>query len=498
MASTGLSKEGIHSVETVADRIAESDTQAGESDAHRSPLSKTARRSEAIQKLESMFGKPTEQDEGTKPLLDIAPKKATLKEEVLQDPIEALDALEDAIEEVGKAMPELSTPASPTKKSASKRSPVKEASKKPATQEVKLPSSRQPAKTATRRSSAVLVPRETKASTLRKTSGQTASGAPLSTITNKRMTSQANISNDSKRKPASPKPTIDPAGKRKSSIAALSTPPPAVKSRKPPTKSEFRLPSEGIVAKLKAQKEERQKKQEEQGAAQKRAPAARPAPKSRPLEIRGTASSRGRLSLMAEPKVKTESASADSATTKPVKRMSSINAGVSSASRLSTASLAHRPKSAVISSAVTAQSTATMTSTKRPRPSSTIAAKSCPKPAANLASGTQSRMPSGARPSGKEIFNRDRLERESQQMSVKEKQEAARRAREAAAERGRQASREWAERMKAKKMKGSPSEKDTTEKASENSNTSPVQTETAPAADVQVPSDTSAVIDAAA
>ena len=51
---------------------------------------------------------------------------------------------------------------------------------------------------------------------------------------------------------------------------------------------------------------------------------------------------------------------------------------------------------------------------------------------------------------GREVFNRDRMEKEARERERKEKEEAAKRARAEAAERGRIASREWAERQRKK------------------------------------------------
>lgn len=59
---------------------------------------------------------------------------------------------------------------------------------------------------------------------------------------------------------------------------------------------------------------------------------------------------------------------------------------------------------------------------------------------------------SGAQMSkGKEVFGRNRMEKEARDKDRREKEEAAKKARAEAAERGRIASREWAEKMKARK-----------------------------------------------
>jgi hypothetical protein len=53
---------------------------------------------------------------------------------------------------------------------------------------------------------------------------------------------------------------------------------------------------------------------------------------------------------------------------------------------------------------------------------------------------------------GKEVFNRDKMEKDARDRERKEKEEAAKQARAQAAERGRIASREWAERQRNKML----------------------------------------------
>ena len=56
---------------------------------------------------------------------------------------------------------------------------------------------------------------------------------------------------------------------------------------------------------------------------------------------------------------------------------------------------------------------------------------------------------------GKQVFNRDKVEKDNAERERREKEEAAKKARAEAAERGRIASREWAERQR-KKLMGGP------------------------------------------
>jgi hypothetical protein len=51
---------------------------------------------------------------------------------------------------------------------------------------------------------------------------------------------------------------------------------------------------------------------------------------------------------------------------------------------------------------------------------------------------------------GREVFNRDKMEKEAKDRERREKEEAAKQARAQAAERGRIASREWAEKQRKK------------------------------------------------
>lgn len=53
---------------------------------------------------------------------------------------------------------------------------------------------------------------------------------------------------------------------------------------------------------------------------------------------------------------------------------------------------------------------------------------------------------------GKEVFNRDKMEKEAKDRERRDKEEAAKQARAQAAERGRQASREWAEKQRQKML----------------------------------------------
>lgn len=204
---------------------------------------------------------------------------------------------------------------------------------------------------------------------------------------------------------------IEEAKTDKPAARPISMPPPP-KSTKAPTKANFQLPGEATAARLKAQKEERLKRMEEAEAAKKAALAA-PARKSiahRPRE--SLAKDTPGLSI---PPPSTSSAPHRS-TSLANKRNSIIGP---SASRSTSTSSANRN-----SLLLTAGTKSTVT----------------PVDAAAL------------KIKGKQVFNRDRVEKEALEQERRDKEEAAKRARAEAAERGRVASREWAERQRVKMM----------------------------------------------
>lgn len=191
---------------------------------------------------------------------------------------------------------------------------------------------------------------------------------------------------------------------------SFSMPPPTVKSSKPPTKATFVLPGEAIAAKLKAQREERQKREEEAEAAKKAAAAANP---------RGTIRKPVALPTRVQPGVSIQPPQA--------KNESSAPASVRSTSLAS--------KRASMQSMRTASGSTT--ASKR---DSIIVTKAIVTPV----DAVQQKM------RGREVFNRDRMEKEGKEKDKKDKEDAAKQARAQAAERGRIASREWAEKQKKK------------------------------------------------
>jgi hypothetical protein len=189
---------------------------------------------------------------------------------------------------------------------------------------------------------------------------------------------------------------------------SVSMPPPTVKSTKPVTKATFQLSSEATTAKLRAQKEERQKREEEAAEAARKATTS----KSRPLSMRKPVTLPTRtqpgISIPPPPQPKP-----DNTLHPPVP--------LRSTSLTSKRTSIHAPS----------QSRSTSTSSTTP-------------------SNRASMLVAPPKVSGRDVFNRDRNEKDAKDRERREKEDAAKMARAQAAERGRVASREWAERQRKK------------------------------------------------
>jgi hypothetical protein len=198
--------------------------------------------------------------------------------------------------------------------------------------------------------------------------------------------------------------------KSKPRPVSISMPPITVKSSKPPTKPNFQLPGEAVAAKLKAQREERQKREEEAEAAKKAA-----ASKARPPTVR-----------------------------KPVALPTRELVGVSippPPPKSDSLQLPPQRSTSTTSKRNSIQlSRSTSVSTTASNRSSLGATKSTVTPV----DAVQQKI------KGREVFNRDKMEKEAKDRERREKEEAAKQARAQAAERGRIASREWAEKQRKK------------------------------------------------
>lgn len=428
---------------------------------------------DAVQELQSIFERSAEADDAEddsaiSEIINKTPAKPTPspRKMIREDPIEALDALEDALDEVGEFLPSAAksskkvSPAPPlkgqlsakvfassiinapgstikahTKPSAGAGGDASTVRRQASTKTVIKPAQTiVPAKEVAKR--APVVPRQPALSKSSTTDARPRSTPKLpstkvssgQTVTK---TLSKTVSEDKERRP----------------IVALQTPPPAVKSTKPLTKPAFQLPGEIMAAKLKALREERIKRQEA-AAASAAENRVRTIGKPTATEVRQMAASVKRKSILTE-RNKNSDDGARGLSASIMERPLSLAPRMSSvAPRLSTA--ASRPKSMVLSSSVGGSATET-----RPRPTSihgSQALSSTVRPRAAAPGGTAGRAPVRiASVSGKESANRAKLEQKSREQAIKDKAEAARKARAEAAERGRQASREWAEKMMMKK-----------------------------------------------
>ncbi|KAF1940867.1 hypothetical protein EJ02DRAFT_435255 [Clathrospora elynae] len=181
---------------------------------------------------------------------------------------------------------------------------------------------------------------------------------------------------------------------------------PHAKSSKPPTKATFELPGAAVAEKLKLQKEERLKRMEEADAAKKEAALkTRQGPIRKPLTV----------PILQQPG--------------PVPQTQTQHAS----------SLASKRSSVMLSQPL---SQSRSTSTSSANRNSVLIAKSTVTPV----DAAQQKL------KGREVFNRDRMEKESRDRERKDKEDGAKKARAEAAERGRIASREWAEKQRKKMM----------------------------------------------
>lgn len=192
--------------------------------------------------------------------------------------------------------------------------------------------------------------------------------------------------------------------KPKARPVSISMPPPAVKSTKPLTKATFQLPGEAIAAKLRAQREERQKREEEAEATRKAAAAS----KSRPTIARKSVA----LPTRSQPSISIPPPPPKFDTQHPLTTVRST-------------SLASKRSSTQLSAS---------------RSTSVSSAKSTITPV----DAAQQKI------KARDLFNRDKADNQAREKERKEKEEAAKRARAQAAERGRIASREWAEKQRRK------------------------------------------------
>ena len=387
----------------------------------------------------------------------------------IEDSVEAIDALEDAIEKVGESIPHLEDPPeSPIKAPRGRKAPIK-----PAASGLK-----QAEKGVSTR--ATKVTRTNRAGTSQnRTPGRPLPGKQtLAAPATSRKSSQPRIAEIRTASNGSNTSSKAPPTNRKLRVASITKAPfvPA-KSAKPPTRSTFSLPGEAISHKLKQQREERLKREEEDNA-KKRIFKARPTParlsQMAPV-VKSTIASKARLSMAQGVGKADDTLATAGPVIKPVPRVSSAGSKIAKAGAPTSTSastsvttvptnrLTNRPSvlgptttNKRISVITVPSSTSTSTTTtKALAPRARTSTSLSPVPQAQAQAQFKSQdgiMPSQRKPSisGKEVMNRAKEEREEGERMRREKEDAAKKARKEAAERGRVASREWAEKMKMK------------------------------------------------
>ena len=332
----------------------------------------------------------------------------------IEDSVEALDALDEEIEKVGKLITTADGPQAPGKAKKQAKPPLKAADKKPnASMRAKYGPLTQ-TKPVDKRFASIRKPAAPRPSI------QSMAGKD---ITSKKRLSIEKLSTITK-SPAATHSSgnhVPPAATKKRVSSVHKAPFQTVKSTKPPTRSTFELPGEAVARKLKEQREERVKRDEE-GKSKQRTTKARPVRLSQAPEVRQTATTKARLSMAQGGPATGPKAGEASTKAKPFL--------VGENKRTSSLSVAKR--------------------TPAPKPSANSSARVTRAPSLNV-SQSGSRNPSTSGAKGKEVFSRTRIEIQEREKAKKEKEDAAKKARIEAAERGRVASREWAEKQKLRK-----------------------------------------------
>lgn len=369
------------------------------------------------------------------------------------DAIEALDDLEDAVENVKQAIPQV-LPLAETRRASriasekdkpakTKSAPVVKMTKAAQArlsmaQGVKNDAGARPrpsttlGRTGSVRQSTVPTTALGRSSSVRQSVAPTAGKRVTSTSSNK-------ATKDEKDEPREKKEAAIPHSKSRPISMSFPTPPPPPKSTKAPTKSSFQLPGEAVAAKLKAAREARaaaEAKVEEKKPAFKARPA--PSMSKKTPSVRQTTASRARESTMN-----------GNVAPKPTPTSSSTT-GLKRSNTVATS----KPRPSTSTNTTSARTNALAVPRARPSTSGAIASgpNAFQQTTASNASG-RSVSASNGTTKGKEVFNRAAAAKAAAEQEKKDKEEAAKRARAEAAERSRQISREWAEKQKAKKAK---------------------------------------------
>ncbi|PGH13806.1 hypothetical protein AJ80_06194 [Polytolypa hystricis UAMH7299] len=420
-----------------------------------------------------------QQNGAARPSLSSDPHRLNLDFTRVEDPLDAIDALEDALEQIGNALPTVEdhtldspvragtpTDIGPPRKAVSKEqlraNPTRSARtsrREAVTQEptrtqrlrnngasqVSAPKSR-PAIKSGRPKSVLIDPADTAIST----QWDNPSSASINR-TMSRKSSHPTLSSNT-----TLGPNRSQTGRPRPASICLSN------TSKPPMRPTFELPGEAISRRQRAEWEERLTKVAEEAQQKKEFKARHPRLSSTPsIPVKETISSRIRANLKADDAQNRMG----STPRKPTlarnpsigKLVPSRTSSLHTASTDTTATTTTTPPRARTDVRMNQRSVSVSPGT----PLSSVNGPSLHRcPSFNKSpSGvsTTNTDPLIQRSRGREIFDRERQQEQERERERREKEEAAKRARVEAAERGRQASREWAERqrLKAKSSKRS-------------------------------------------
>ncbi|KAI9835574.1 MAG: hypothetical protein M1819_002025 [Sarea resinae] len=391
----------------------------------------------------------------------------------IEDSVEAIDALEEAIEQVGEALPAIDQRRSPKKVDNTKET-VSEANAEKATDEMaetKVSRSSPRKAVATKSATKPAATRSTTRTTVVPASRQkdrknsdssttSTSGTLKSTDGNGRT-----VNTDTAQKAAAAK-------KPRAGSVSFPAPAPPPKSSKPPTRATFVLPGEAVAKKLKEQKEERLKREAEEK--KRKAEAEEQTKKAKTRDLRARTASKTSTATTADAKSHAP-ACADKQTAASKARTSLVHhevknieptMAVETRVPATTAVSAHRRVSSMTSLRPTTRSSvlpghskngSISETTKKIEPpkAATMTTLSVPKRTATVAQpfklstrATSTSASTSTKSAGRALYAHDKADDDSKERERRAKEEAARKARSDAAERGRIASREWAEKQK--------------------------------------------------
>jgi hypothetical protein len=420
----------------------------------------------------------------------------------IEDSVTEMDALEDAIEKVAEILPvleernlesptatrdvvkEVTVPSVAVKKTVTTTLAPKSGPKSgPKAPKVRPPPPTKPAsgpqRPSTSRPSTMRVKPTTRPSVLPNQPRAVSVGTPSSSSLDRRGAAFS-------ASPAKAQPNTAQKIRKLSNTRSLSTSKPGfvpAKSTKATTTSTFSLPGETIAAKLKAQREERQKREEEAAAKQAREKVvtkATTAVKTRPrlstaaapvIQPRETKTSRARQSLMvANTEKRSTSGGSNKETEAPAKRATQQPS--KSPVKAKELVIKKRPSRSRVGGDATSLTKRTDVEKTGISGADSVRANSAiRRTGGRNGINAAQRESTGHSPSsrseagvtkatmnktdlvsqkGKEVSGRDKLEKVVMEKARREKEEAAKKARADAAERGRAASREWAEKQKRK------------------------------------------------